>query len=90
MIQWLNGITSVKNFDKLLLGVLFLATLILCVHLMHKSDAGGSDLQFITFAEGAATTTLGALLGLIKGDSSNSTLDSNSPNKGSGSGSATP
>jgi len=60
------------HFDKLLLAVLFVATIWIAVHLMHKSDAGGDDATFITWAQTQAAMILGALLGLIKGDSKSS------------------
>lgn len=56
------------HFDKVLLAFLFLATVILAIHLMHKADAGGDDAGFIVWAETQAAMILGALLGLIKSD----------------------
>jgi hypothetical protein len=81
MMQFLRDkITA--HFDKVLLAVLFLATVILCVHLIHKADAGGDDMTFIVWAETQAAMILGALLGLIKaevGNSSDQTQRSNNP-----------
>ncbi len=61
------------HFDKLLLAVLFLATIVLCVHLIHKADAGGDDMTFIVWAETQAAMILGALLALIKQEFSSTT-----------------
>jgi hypothetical protein len=66
----IQGILASKHFDKMLLVFLFVILGVLCLHLMHKADAGGNDSNFITWAEGAATTCLGALIGLIKGEMS--------------------
>lgn len=70
MVEFLKSKIAL-HFDKLLLAVLFLATVILTVHLMHKSDAGGDDKIFIVWAETQAAMILGALLGLIKGEIAN-------------------
>lgn len=61
------------HFDKLLLAVLFLATIVLCVHLIHKADAGGDDMTFIVWAETQAAMILGGLLALIKQEFSSAT-----------------
>jgi hypothetical protein len=66
----IQGILASKHFDKMLLVFLFVILGVLCLHLMHKADAGGNDSNFITWAEGAATTCLGALIGMIKGEMS--------------------
>lgn len=76
MIDFLKSIRDSRHFDKILLAVLFLAVTVLCIHLMHKSDAGGDDAGFIVWAETSASLILGCLLGLIKGESSQ-----NDPNK---------
>jgi hypothetical protein len=64
----MKSLMGSKHFDKLLLSGLFVATVLLCVHLIHKSDAGGDDMTFIIWAQTQAAMTLGALLALIKQD----------------------
>ena len=56
------------HFNKLLLAVLFIGTVSLAVHLMHKSDAGGNDSGFIVWAETQAAFVLGRLLGMMPSD----------------------
>ena len=68
MIDFIKGKLTI-HFDKILLAFLFLATVILAIHLMHKADAGGNDGGFIVWAETQAAMILGALLGLIKAES---------------------
>jgi hypothetical protein len=52
-------------FVEILLTVVFIFIVSVTVHLMHKADAGGDDMQFITWAESASTTVLGALIGMV-------------------------
>ena len=52
-------------FAELLLAALFIGLVVVTVHLMHKSDAGGDDVAFITWAETQAAMIVGALLTLI-------------------------
>lgn len=64
MSYWKGKLTD--HFDKILLAVLFIFTVALTVHLMHKSDAGGEDTAFIVWAETQAAMILGRLVGMIQ------------------------
>lgn len=67
MAFWKGKVT--EHFDKILLAVMFTITMVACIHLMHKADAGGDDSGFIVWGETQAAMILGALIGLIKGSS---------------------
>ncbi len=54
------------HFRMLLLAFLFIGIVVLTVHLMHKSDAGGDDSGFIVWSETQAAFILGTLLGMMK------------------------
>jgi hypothetical protein len=66
MIQFIKDKVT-DHFEEILLGFLFLATVLIAVHLMHKSDAGGDDAGFIVWAETQAAMILGKLIGMIGG-----------------------
>jgi hypothetical protein len=52
-----------ENFDKLLLVFVFLACIVLVVHLVHDAR----DQELVLWGREIADTVLGALLGLITG-----------------------
>ena len=66
MKYWKDKITD--HFNKILLAMLFIGTVALCVHLMHKSDAGGDEAGMIVWAETQAAFILGKLLGMMPAD----------------------
>ncbi len=56
------------HFNKLLLAFLFCGVIVVVVHLMHKSDAGGNDAAFILWATNTASLIMGKLLGMMPQD----------------------
>lgn len=56
------------HFNKLLLASLFIGVVIIVVHLMNKSDAGGDDQAFILWATNTASLIMGKLLGMMPQD----------------------
>ena len=73
----LSKMVEHRQFDKCLLAFLFVSTVALTIHLMHKSDAGGNDTAFIVWSEAQAATILGRLIGMFQ----DSSKDNNSPNE---------
>jgi hypothetical protein len=57
-----------NHFNKLLLAFLFIGIVILVIHLMNKSDAGGDDQAFILWATNTASLVMGKLLGMMLQD----------------------
>lgn len=57
-----------NHFNKLLLAFLFIGIVILVIHLMNKSDAGGDDQAFILWATNTASLVMGKLLGMMPQD----------------------
>lgn len=68
-------------FNELVLAALFIATLIITVHLMHKSDAGGQDAAFIVWAENAAFLILTNLINLMMKPKNDDTKTPQDPSK---------
>jgi hypothetical protein len=56
------------HFNKLLLAFLFIGVIVVVVHLMNKSDAGGDDAAFILWATNTASLIMGKLLGMMPQD----------------------
>ena len=71
LLKFMGGVYD-NHFNKLLLAVIFLATILVAVHLMHKQDAGGNDAGFIVWAETQAAFTLGKLLSIMPSDAKQS------------------
>lgn len=64
MIQYLQDKLT-DHFNKIMLAVLYIGTVGLVVHLIHKSDAGGSDQAFILWATNTSSLIIGRLLGMM-------------------------
>jgi len=54
-----------RYFDEIVLAILFIVTVGLTVHLIHKSDAGGNDTAFIVWAETQAVVILTRLISML-------------------------
>jgi hypothetical protein len=67
-MSFLKEIKVGDHFNKLLLAFIFIATCSMCVHLMHKQDAGGNDAAFIAWGEAQAAFVLGRLVSIIVPD----------------------
>ena len=52
-------------FSELLLATMFCVVLAFVIHLIHKSDAGGNDKDFIVWAEAADLTILNTLVSTV-------------------------